>query len=64
MRTVVPCNENRFFLVRIDSQGVPCKPYRVWVSSVEQVTVTAPICWLCGRHFGILACQQFMVVKN
>ena len=33
MRTEVPCNENRFFPVRIDLQGVPCKPYRVWVCS-------------------------------
>jgi hypothetical protein len=30
MRTGVPCNENRFLPVRIDLQGVPCKPYRVW----------------------------------
>ena len=29
----VPCNENRFFPVRIDLQGVPCKPYTVWVCS-------------------------------
>ena len=28
MRTGVPCNENRFFPVRIDLQGVPCKPYK------------------------------------
>ena len=34
MRTGVPCNEKRFFLVRIDLQGLPCKPYRVWVYSV------------------------------
>ena len=33
MRTGVPCNENRFFPVRIDLQGVPCKPYRFWVCS-------------------------------
>ena len=33
MRTGVPCNENRFFPVRIDLQGVPCKPYRVGVCS-------------------------------
>ena len=33
MRTGVPCNENRVFPVRIDLQGVPCKPYRVWVCS-------------------------------
>ena len=26
MRTGVPCNENRLFPVRIDLQGVPCKP--------------------------------------
>ena len=29
------CNENRFFLVRIDLEGVPCKPYRVWVCSAR-----------------------------
>ena len=34
MRTEIPCNQNRFFSVRIDLQGVPCKPYRVWVYSV------------------------------
>ena len=34
MRTVVPCNENRFFPVGVDSQGVPCELYRVWVCSV------------------------------
>ena len=34
MRTGVPCNENRVFPVGIDLQGVPCKPYRVWVCSV------------------------------
>ena len=34
MRTGVSCNENRFFPVRIDLQGVPCKPYRVWVCGV------------------------------
>ena len=28
MRTEVPCNENMFFPVRIDLQGVSCKPYR------------------------------------
>ena len=33
MRTEAPCNESRFFPVRIDIQGVPCKPYRVWVCS-------------------------------
>jgi hypothetical protein len=33
MRTGVPCNENRSFPVRIDLQGVLCKPYRVWVYS-------------------------------
>ena len=33
MRKGVPCNENRFFPVGIDSQGVPCEPYRVWVYS-------------------------------
>ena len=35
MRTEVRCNENRGFPVGIDLQGVPCKPYRVWVCSVE-----------------------------
>ena len=34
MRTGVPCNENRVFPVGIGLQGVPCKPYRVWVCSV------------------------------
>jgi hypothetical protein len=34
MRTGFPCNESSFFLVGIDLQGVPCKPYRVWVYSV------------------------------
>jgi hypothetical protein len=34
MRTGFPCIENRFFPVGIDLQGVPCKPYRVWVYSV------------------------------
>ena len=33
MRTGVPCNENRVFPVGIDSQGVPCEPYSVWVCS-------------------------------
>ena len=37
MRTGVPCNENRVFPVGIDLQGVPCKPYRVWVCSVSAV---------------------------
>ena len=34
MRTGVPCNENWFFPVEIDSQGFPCEIYRVWVCSV------------------------------
>ena len=34
MRTGVPCHENRVFPVGIDLQGVPCKPYRVWVFRV------------------------------
>jgi hypothetical protein len=34
MRTGVPCNENRFYSVKIDSRGVPCECYRVWVYSV------------------------------
>ena len=34
MRTGFPCNESRFFPMGIDLQGVPCKPYRVWVYSV------------------------------
>ena len=33
MRAGFPCNESRVFSVRIDLQGVPCKPYRVWVYS-------------------------------
>ena len=32
-RVPVPCNGNRLFPVIIDLQGVPCKPYRVWVCS-------------------------------
>jgi hypothetical protein len=35
-RTGVFWNENRFFPVRIDLQGVPCKPYRVWVCSAPK----------------------------
>ena len=35
MKIGFPCNESRFFSVgiRIDLQGVPRKPYRVWVYS-------------------------------
>ena len=33
MKTGVPYNENRVFPVRIDSQGVSCELYRVWVCS-------------------------------
>ena len=40
MRTGVPCNENRVFLVVIDLQGVPCKPYRVWVCSAGHLPVS------------------------
>jgi hypothetical protein len=40
MRTGVPCNENRFFPVGIDSQGVPCELYRVWVCSVVSTNKT------------------------
>ena len=36
MRRGVSCNENRFFPVRIDSQGVPCELCRVWVCSAAQ----------------------------
>ena len=36
MRTGVPCDENRVFPVRIDLQGVPCKPYRIWDCSVSK----------------------------
>ena len=35
----VSCNENRFFPVRIDSQGVPCELCRVWVCSVVLNTI-------------------------
>ena len=35
MRTGVPCNENRFFPVRINLKGVTCKPYRVWICNVS-----------------------------
>ena len=37
MRKGFPCNENRFFPVRIDLQGVPCKSYRVWVYSIDNI---------------------------
>ena len=42
MRRGVSCNENRFFPVRIELQGVSCKPYRVWVCSdlLRQETTT------------------------
>ena len=39
MRTGVPCNENRFFPVGIDSQVVPCELYRVWVCSVINIMI-------------------------
>ena len=35
MKTGVTYNENRVFPVGIDSQGVPCEPYRVWVCSEQ-----------------------------
>ena len=35
MRIGVPCKENRVFPVTIDSQGIPCELYRVWVCSVD-----------------------------
>ena len=44
MRTGVPCNENRVFPVRIDLQGVPCKPYRVWVCSVDKHNLSPKNC--------------------
>ena len=37
MRTGVPFNEYRVFPVGIGLQGVPCKPYRVWVCSVAVI---------------------------
>ena len=40
MITGVLFNENRFFPVRIDLQGVPCKPYRVWVYSVVTLSTS------------------------
>ena len=40
MRTGLPFVENRFFPMRIDLQGVLCKPYRVWVHSVVWVPMT------------------------
>ena len=49
MRTGVPCNENRFFPVRIDLQGVPCKPYRNWVCSV---LLAATVCVEMDPSFG------------
>ena len=36
MRTGVTSNKNRVFPVGIELQGVPCKPYRVWVCSNKQ----------------------------
>ena len=35
MKTGFPCNEIRFFPVKIDLQGVHCKPYRVLVCSAS-----------------------------
>ena len=32
-----------FFPVGIDSQGVPCKPYRVWVCSVPNFSPQAKV---------------------
>ena len=56
MRTGVPCNENMFFLVRIDLQGVPCKPYRVWVCSVFSLKMVLGerrvfILYICSATF-------------
>ena len=51
MRTGVPCNENRVFPVGIDLQGVPCKPYRVWVCSVPQ-GLTILLYILCLNDIG------------
>ena len=39
MRTGVPSNEKTVFPVRIDLQGIPCEPYRVWVCSVSRQVV-------------------------
>ena len=40
MRTGVSCNEYRVFPVGIGLQGVPCKPYRVWVCSVCSICIS------------------------
>ena len=45
----LPCNENRFFPVRIDLQGVPFKPYMGWVCS-------APCACFASLHRGAF-CQ-------
>jgi hypothetical protein len=60
MRTGVPCNENRFFPVRIDLQGVPCKPYRVWVCSVVTNRSTSKLGALL-RIFRLLMIGKFYV---
>ena len=65
LRTGVPCNENRVFPVWIDLQGVPWKPYRVWVCSAMKATITSKLgCrnllyygnpnWYERRHFYLL----------
>ena len=54
-----PCNENRipamragfpvmnrFSSARIDLQGVPCKPYRIWVCSVLRVLCKPLTVWV------------------
>ena len=61
MRTGVPCNENRFFPVRIDLQGVPCKPYRDWVYSVAK----ADLALYKNLHFVLkkyIVARQFLVI--
>ena len=71
MRTGVPCNENRFFPVRIDLQGVPCKPYKVWVYSVADFAIQKYFfgtflilvhhTTLFWRSFSALALAQYII---
>ena len=58
MRTGVPCNKNRVFPVRIDLQGVPCKPYRVWVCSLvlavlEKTNQLITTYFICNMYVNI-----------
>ena len=75
MRTGVPCNENRVFPVIIDLQGVPCKPYRVWVYSVKyilallcsksQAEVSEPEAYdsvRCGARLCVVSCMYCSIL--